>query len=67
VTEHMRPHCGMRYPPRPGLVPEHSAALGNSASCPCPGSGQNPRNPETDRRPLWKDLPHDEREATRDD
>ena len=23
----------------------------------CPGSEQIPRNPESDRRPLWKDLP----------
>jgi hypothetical protein len=61
----MCPHCGMTYDPAEvpwhlrsvsRLVPEHftSAAAGAER---CPGSWQNPRNPESDRRSLWKDAP----------
>lgn len=60
----MCPHCGWqydpndeRYPPDTApheLVPYHDD-YPPLRSC-CPGSKQHPRNPETDRRPLWKDL-----------
>jgi hypothetical protein len=56
------PHCGMTYDPRDvpphlksveHLVPEHFFNHPER----CPGSWQNPRNAESDRRPLWKDEP----------
>jgi hypothetical protein len=51
------PHCGEIF---------EFAALRNGALIPthefprpcravCPGSGQVPRNPDSDKRPLWKD------------
>ncbi len=50
----MCPHCGRRVPSTEliggRLVPIHAYGL-----LYCPGSEQNPRNPETDKRPLWKD------------
>ena len=50
------PHCGME--PKAlvdyHLIPEHS--LENRK---CPGSGQIPRNAESDRRPLWKEAKRD--------
>ena len=61
--EYMCPHCGWRFDAllahrNNGLVPLHSQtaaidseAVGNS----CPGGDQHPRNPDSDRRPLWKD------------
>lgn len=57
-AELMCPHCGWRYPVGRGrgLVPGH-AVRGYRTGMYCPGSAQNPRNPESDRRPLWKDLP----------
>lgn len=64
----MCPHCGMTYlydevphhlrSVLGNLVPEHFADEGPPGRC--PGSWQNPRNAETDRRPLWKDLPAEE-------
>lgn len=55
----MCPHCGWTYPSciaydndGVGLVPVHSDASTNYR---CDGSEQAPRNPESDRRPLWKD------------
>ena len=60
----MCPYCGWKYDPQsfsePGddgrpfaLVPTHAAM--SPAEITCPGSEQHPRNPESDRRPLWKD------------
>lgn len=63
----MCPYCGLIYDPNEvpwhlrsvaQLVPEHFLGDGPER---CPGSWQNPRNPESDRRPLWKDLPEEER------
>lgn len=49
----MCPHCGWKYHHRrnakTNLVPRHGSK-GHSA---CPGMGQGPRNPESDRRQLW--------------
>ena len=66
----MCPHCGWQYDPaafvgKPGvprspyaLVPPHDM-VGRTNDDPdpgtCMGEEQHPRNPETDRRPLWKD------------
>jgi rubredoxin len=50
----MCPNCGWLYKERPGLVPDHELELPSEK---CPGSGQVPRNPESDRRPLWNRLP----------
>ena len=54
----MCPYCGERFTrselvramPIPSLIPMHYFDRRE-----CPGVGQNPRNAETDRRPLWKD------------
>lgn len=54
MTKLKCPHCGKLFHPhrcRP-LTPKHS-----TAGVACPGSEQQPRNAETDRRPLWKDDP----------
>jgi hypothetical protein len=62
------PYCGREYSQRAcrPLIPSHAlnspahmsaAALDAGASEEeCPGSGQTPRNAESDRRPLWRDL-----------
>lgn len=51
----MCPNCGWCYPARVlGLVPDHELELPSEL---CPGSGQVPRNPESDRRPLWNLIP----------
>ncbi len=50
----MCPYCGWQYNGA-GLVPHHT--YGPFDAQDCPGVGQGPRNPESDRRPLWKDLP----------
>ncbi len=60
--EGMCPHCGWRYDvllahANSGLVPKHDHPTQEKAMC--PGSDQGPRNPESDRRPLWKDLPNE--------
>jgi hypothetical protein len=51
------PHCGREYSPQAckPLIPTHDWPPPCRAVC--PGSGQIPRNAETDRRPLWKDDP----------
>lgn len=52
----MCPHCGWRFDIARGrLVPPHGCE-GHAVQC--PGTGQNPRNPESDKRPLWKDEKH---------
>ncbi len=56
----MCPHCGRRFSQRQrvnGLVPKHELTRGEYYQIWCPGSEQNPRNAETDKRVLWKDLP----------
>ncbi len=67
--EFMCPHCGWRFdallahdnPFGSGLVPKHDLMTAQGerikSAGECPGSNQAPRNPESDRRPLWKDLP----------
>jgi hypothetical protein len=48
----MCPHCGQVWLIRVlplGKIPAHGKPA-------CPGSGQNPRNPEADWRTLWKDA-----------
>ncbi len=61
------PHCGWQYDPAdystPGddgrsfsLVPAHAdipTAMVHDIRVDCPGTEQHPRNPESDRRPLW--------------
>ncbi len=58
------PHCGWRYTPQQhgkntlGVsafehVPDHLD--GGTVFRKCDGSGQRPRNAESDRRPLWKE------------
>ncbi len=57
------PWCGWRFPAgrkaETGLVPVHMLLPEESGRLAaveeCPGSNQNPRNPESDLRPLWKD------------
>lgn len=60
----MCPHCGLRYDRQicgDGLVPVHHAAEPTRGVC--PGSGQVPRNPETDRRPLWSEEAGDDEDG----
>lgn len=60
------PHCGWRYAgSSDGLVPIHKWEPEPGKSTRCPGSEQSPRNPESDRRPLWKDLTPEKEEAMR--
>lgn len=49
----MCPHCGRLFTQlvKGRLIPTHDHPPPCRAVC--PGSGQNPRNSETDRRPLW--------------
>lgn len=65
------PHCGREYSSRAckPLIPDHDfiaraasqmsgAAMDSGAYeelVKCPGSGQTPRNAQSDKRPLWKD------------
>lgn len=61
----MCPHCGWQYDPAEeekrrktfnhSLVPTHDYP--KMCRSVCRGAGQIPRNPESDRRPLWKDQP----------
>ena len=61
----MCPHCGWQYDPNdkkyPAKTAPHELVPYHDENPPlravCPGSKQHPRNPETDRRPLWRDLP----------
>jgi len=58
------PHCGREYSQqacRP-LIPGHTIEIKEEqptmtviSGKRCPGSGQTPRNAESDMRPLWKD------------
>lgn len=60
VCELMCPHCGKRFSiDRLDVyrIPDHAYPRSPVGGLLCPGSGQAGRNPETDRRPLWKDLP----------
>jgi hypothetical protein len=60
-TPLMCPYCGLTY--LRSEIPWHLRSVNNlvpehfhpSPPDRCPGSWQNPRNAETDRRPLWKD------------
>ena len=57
--EYMCPHCGWRFDVRLShknndLVPAHYYPAYSVLLC--PGNNQGPRNPDSDRRPLWKDL-----------
>ena len=49
------PHRGREYSDRAcrPLIPTHDYP--KLARQVCPGSGQQPRNAESDMRPLWKD------------
>lgn len=53
------PHCGREYSSRARkpLIPTHDYPP--TCRSVCPGSGQTPRNAETDFRPLWKDEIHE--------
>lgn len=58
----MCPHCGELFGYRAlmksaiaGKIPTHDYQ--KPCRSVCPGSLQAPRNPQTDRRPLWKDDP----------
>ncbi len=62
--EAMCPHCGRRFSYAEcwesgifGTILEHAYPATPVGGRLCPGSLQGPRNPESDRRPLWKDLP----------
>lgn len=52
------PHCGKIFENLAGLIPTHDFPPPCRAVC--PGSGQTPRNPDSDNRPLWKDQPKEE-------
>jgi hypothetical protein len=54
----MCPHCGKIVTVKDGLTPYHNWPVPTRAVC--PGSKQNPRCAESDKRPLWNgDLnPH---------
>lgn len=54
-TKLMCPHCGWIYSALASLVPNH--CFPEATFTVCPGSGQSPRNAETDKRPPWKDAP----------
>lgn len=63
----MCPHCGETFDGcSSALIPVHVMKLSPGQDVVfrktaiqyrinCPGSGQIPRNPESDKRPLWKD------------
>ena len=71
ATIYKCPHCGREYSANAcdPLVPAHNlvtrnpedsmgctlGGLGSHNITPCPGSGQAPRNAESDHQPLWKD------------
>ncbi len=62
-TQGMCPHCGFLFPARGGLVPIHKWEKEPKVCVRCPGSEQAPRNPLSDRRPLWKDMTPEKEEA----
>lgn len=53
----MCPHCGALFTSRElvyyKLIPTHD--FPKMCRAVCPGSKQNPRNSDSDKRPLWKD------------
>jgi hypothetical protein len=66
TTPSMCPHCGRLFEPAdmerariPSKIPEHAFPDHPIAGryWLCPGGGQHPRNPESDRRPLWAQEP----------
>jgi len=59
ITPSMCPHCGKLFA-RAGLalIPIHADHGNGDRPRECPGSGQLPRNPESDRRPLWNGKPN---------
>ncbi len=63
--EYMCPHCGWKFDAAQckGLVPPHMWERGPKDCIRCPGSEQAPRNPDSDRRPLWKDMTPEKEEA----
>jgi hypothetical protein len=60
LTWDMCPFCGALFQPTGArLIPDHKIELERTDEWqPCPGSGQHPRNPESDRRPLWDGTPN---------
>lgn len=53
ILHDMCPHCGRLFRKTGKLIPVHGLLeMLPRASC-CPGSEQVPRNPESDKRPLW--------------
>jgi DNA-directed RNA polymerase subunit M/transcription elongation factor TFIIS len=63
-TQYMCPHCGMIFENLTGsLIPIHKWERGHNDCIRCPGSEQAPRNPLSDRRPLWKDMTPEKEEA----
>lgn len=57
MTKSMCPHCGRIFGrTKLGKVPHHVTPHPHIFAA-CPGSLQTPRNPDTDKRPLWKDDP----------
>lgn len=50
----MCPYCGEAGFNWCHLIPEHQAPDSFDS---CPGTGQIPRNAESDRRPLWNGSP----------
>lgn len=56
MSLYMCPHCGQLFTEHCEQIPTHDyPPLCRSV---CPGSGQHPRNPSSDRRPLWNGLPN---------
>lgn len=51
----MCPHCGAEVEIHDSLTEFHNWGF---AQVVCPGSGQNPRNAESDGRPLWSGQPN---------
>lgn len=55
----MCPHCGELVATSGGLTATHNYPKPTRQVC--PGSRQNPRNPESDRRGLWNGEPNPHR------
>lgn len=56
TTKMMCPHCGEMVGTRNHLTVPHPLETDQRAVC--PGSGQVPRNAESDRRVLWNGEPN---------
>jgi hypothetical protein len=57
-TASMCPHCGELFVQLDnGLIPSHFDSAFEVHGI-CAGTGQGPRNPESDRRPLWNGKPN---------